>query len=214
LVTGGARRGATGGGAPAALEAIVLAGGAGSRFGGAKLTAPWRGGVLLDGALAAAFDAPVRTVTVVTGADPKVGPAARAFASGLGQSERLRLVHARDHAQGMAASLRAGIASLPPDASGAFVFLGDMPHIPATILPVLAAALASGAHAAAPHFEGRRGHPVLFARRLFDDLLALEGDEGAKTVLASRGVRLALVASQDAGVLFDIDFRGAMGSDS
>jgi len=87
LATGGET---TGGSAPA-LEAIVLAAGSGARFGGAKLTAPWRGGVLLDGALAAAFQAPVRTVTVVTGADPKVGPAARAFAA---PSRRRRLVRA------------------------------------------------------------------------------------------------------------------------
>jgi len=198
------------GGTPSALEALVLAAGAGTRFGGAKLTAPWRGGVLVDGALAAAFEAPVRTVTVVTGADPEVGPAARAFAAAKGQSARLRLVHARHHARGMAASLRAGITSLPPDAGGAFVFLGDMPRIPSAILPGLADALAGGAQAAAPVFEGRRGHPVLFGRPLFGDLLALEGDEGAKALLARLGDRLALVAPADAGVLFDIDFREAM----
>jgi molybdenum cofactor cytidylyltransferase len=206
LVTGGAG----GGGAPSALEAIVLAAGAGSRFGGAKLTAAWRGGVLLDGALAVAFEAPVRTVTVVTGADPKVGPAARAFAAAKGQSARLRLVHARHHARGMAASLRAAIASLPPDAGGAFVFLGDMPRIPGAILQALAAALAKGADAAGPVFEGRRGHPVLFGRHLFGDLLALEGDEGAKALLVRLGDRLTLVTSPDAGVLFDIDFRETM----
>ncbi|HEX2817198.1 MAG TPA: NTP transferase domain-containing protein, partial [Phenylobacterium sp.] len=60
-----------------ALEAVILAAGSGSRFGGGKLTALWRGGVFLDGALAAAFEAPVRSVSVVTGADPKVGSAAQ-----------------------------------------------------------------------------------------------------------------------------------------
>ncbi|HEX7947277.1 MAG TPA: NTP transferase domain-containing protein, partial [Phenylobacterium sp.] len=51
------------------FASLVLAAGAGSRFGGGKLTAPFRDGVLLDGALAAAFAAPVRIVTLVTGAD-------------------------------------------------------------------------------------------------------------------------------------------------
>lgn len=207
MATGGRIGGATADSKLPALEAIVLAAGSGARFGGAKLTAPWRGGVLLDGALAAAFQAPVRTVTVVTGADPEVGAAAKVFAAAKGQSARLRLVHARDHVRGMAASLRAAIASLPSDAGGAFVFLGDMPLVPAAVLPALADALARGAHAAAPSFEGRRGHPVLFARRLFDDLRALEGDEGAKTLLGRLGGRLVLVQASDRGVLLDVDFR-------
>ncbi|MGI9169733.1 MAG: nucleotidyltransferase family protein [Caulobacteraceae bacterium] len=196
---------ATGGGVSSALEAIVLAGGAGSRFGGAKLTAPWRGGVLLDGALTAAFAAPARAVTVVTGADPGVAPAARALAAVLGESGRLRLVHAEDHAEGMAASLRAGIEALAADTDSVFVFLGDMPAVPLAIPPRLATALAAGAWAAAPVFEGRRGHPALFARRLFGELAALAGDEGARRVLDRLGERLALVETADARILFDVD---------
>jgi molybdenum cofactor cytidylyltransferase len=190
------------------LEAIVLAAGAGSRFGGAKLTAPWRGGRLIDGALAAAFAAPVRSVTVVTGADPMVEPAARAFAEARGESARLRLVHAADHAEGMAAPLRTGVGSLPYDAAGAFVFLGDMPLIPPAILPSLAEALAAGAEAAAPSFQGQRGHPVLFSAALFPALAALKGDEGARSVLRGLGDRLALIETDDAGVLVDIDRPG------
>src|SRR5258708_8916546 len=112
---------ATGGGATEAFEAVVLAAGAGSRFGGGKLLAAWDAGVLLEGALAAAFAAPVRTVTVGIGADaPAVAAAARDF------DPRTLVVHAADYAEGMGASLRTGIASLPADAAGAFVFLGDM----------------------------------------------------------------------------------------
>jgi molybdenum cofactor cytidylyltransferase len=196
---------ATGSANETRLEAIVLAAGSGSRFGGGKLLAPWRGGVLLDGALAAAFAAPVRTVTVVTGAGAdRVAAAARAFAETAGQTGRLRLVHAPDHAEGMAATLRTGIAALPADTEAAFVFLGDMPAIPHAILPRLAEALA-GADAAAPEFEGRRGHPVLIGAALFPALSALKGDEGARKVLAGLGDRLALVEAPDDGVLFDVD---------
>lgn len=187
------------------LEAIVLAGGAGTRFGGAKLTAPWRGGVLIDGALVAAFAAPVRAVTLVTGADPAVEAAVRRFAERTGDQSRLKVIHCPGHTEGMGATLRAGVASLPPDAEGAFVFLGDMPRIPAATLPALAAALAAGATAAAPSFEGQRGHPVLFSASLFPELRALTGDEGARSVLRSLGKRLALVPTDDPGVLFDVD---------
>ncbi len=196
---------ATGGEVIPALEAIVLAGGFGSRFGGGKLTAPWRGGQLIDGALKTAFAAPVRTVTVVTGADGAVADAAKDFAAHAGQSDRLRLVNAPDHAEGMAATLRTGVASLPEDTAGAFVFLGDMPQIPAAMLPDLARALAAGALAAAPVFEGQRGHPVLFGAALFPGLLALTGDEGARQVLRTLGPALVLVPAPDNGVLFDVD---------
>ena len=192
----------------ARLEAIVLAAGAGSRFGGRKLTAPWRGGVLLDGAMTAAFAAPVRTVCVVTGADPDVERSVIDFADQREEGARLRLIHAADFASGMSASLKAGIAALPTDADGAFVFLGDMPRVPHAVLPLLASALANGALAAAPTFEGRRGHPVLFARDLFTPLLALDGDEGARKVLSALGASLADVPCSDPGVLLDVDRPG------
>ena len=195
---------ATGGAIGGTLEAIVLAAGAGVRFGGGKLTAPWGDGALIDGALASAFAAPARTVTVVTGADAGVEAAVRAYAERSGQSPRLRVVHCAEHAEGMGATLRSGVASLPSDTAGVFVFLGDMPRVPLEVLPKLAAALA-GAGAGAPTFEGRRGHPVLFSRDLFPQLLALTGDEGARTVLRYLGPRLTLVESPDAGVLFDVD---------
>ncbi len=196
---------ATVGATTEALEAVVLAGGAGARFGGAKLTHPWPGGVLIDGALAAAFAAPARSVTVVTGADPGVEAAAWAFADRIGAAARLRIIHCEGHAEGMGATLRAGIASLPPDAAGAFVFLGDMPQISPAILPRLAEALAAGAPAAAPVFQGQRGHPVLFSAALLPQLATLAGDEGARSILRALGDRLAPVETDDPGVLVDID---------
>jgi len=204
---------ATVGGGPATrLEAIVLAGGAGARFGGAKLTAPWRGGALIDGALGAAFAAPVRRVIVVTGADPAVASAARAWAEAHGEVGRLTLVHAADHASGMSASLRAGLAMLLPDTAGVYVFLGDMPRIPHDLAGRLPAALAAGALAAAPVCEGRRGHPALFAAALLPRLAELAGDEGARAVLAGLGDRFTPVEVTDPGVLFDVDAPGDLAS--
>jgi molybdenum cofactor cytidylyltransferase len=184
------------------LEAVVLAAGSGSRFGGGKLMASWNGRMLLEAALASAFAAPVRSVTVVTGAEAeKITGVARDF------DPRVRIVHAPDHGEGMGASLRAGIASLPQDAGGAFIFLGDMPRVPHAVLAPMTKAVLEGAPAAAPVFEGRRGNPVLLGRELFPQLLALTGDAGARAVLEALGDRLALIAAPDDGVLFDIDER-------
>ncbi|WP_312164674.1 NTP transferase domain-containing protein [Phenylobacterium sp.] len=191
------------------FEAVVLAAGAGRRFGGGKLLAPWAGGALLDGALAAAFAAPVRRVIVVTGADgEQVGAAARAFAVRLGAQDRLLVVHAADHDEGMGASLRRAAAVLPADCAGAFVFLGDMPRVPHGVLESLARAVRAGAPAAAPVFEGQRGHPALIGPALLPQLLTLQGDAGARAILKDLGQRLALVQAPDDGVLFDVDQPG------
>ncbi len=190
------------------LTAILLAAGAGRRFGGGKLTTPWRGGRLIDGALAAAFAAPVREVIVVTGADAAVGAAAQTWAQKAGVTDRLRLVLAADHAEGMGASLRAGMAALSQDCEGVFVFLGDMPHIPPALAGDLARRLTGKVLAVAPRFGGRRGHPVLFAAGLFAALASAKGDEGARTALSGLGERLAFIDTDDPGVLLDVDAPG------
>ena len=191
---------------PPRLDALVLAAGQGSRFGGAKLLAAWAGAPVLAAALEAALASPARSVTVVTGAHAgPVEAAVRAFAAGRADADRLRLAHAADHADGLSASIRSGVAALPADADGAYLFLGDMPRVPHSVLQPLAAALAAGARAAAPRQGGRRGHPVLVSRALFADLLALDGDRGAAPVLQGLGPELALVDTQDDGVHFDVD---------
>jgi molybdenum cofactor cytidylyltransferase len=186
----------------------VLAAGAGSRFGGGKLMAPWLGGRLIDGALTAAFAAPVRRVIVVAGADPGVGDAATAFAAGHPHGERLRIVWAADHAEGMSASLRAGVGAVTEGCAGAFVFLGDMPLIPPGLADMLASRLTAGVLAVAPAFEGRRGHPVLFSAPLLPALGHAAGDEGARAVLAGLGERLVLLPTDSPGVLLDVDRPG------
>jgi molybdenum cofactor cytidylyltransferase len=191
------------------FEAVVLAAGAGRRFGGGKLLAPWAGGALLDGALAAAFAAPVRRVILVTGADrERVEAAARDFAARTGAEGRLLVVHAEDHDEGMGASLRRAAAELPADCAGVFVFLGDMPRAPHAVLQGLAQAVRDGAPAAAPVFEGQRGHPALLGAPLLPQLLTLRGDAGARAILKGLGERLVLIEAADDGVLFDVDERG------
>lgn len=181
------------------FAAVVLAAGQASRFGGGKLLAVYEGRPLLHHALAAAKAAPVGEIVVVTGADAEaVVACTHAF------DPDLRIIHAADHAEGMGASLRTGVAALSP-AAGVFIFLGDMPRVPHAVLPALADAVRSGALAAAPEFEGRRGNPVLLSRALFPAVAALRGDTGARMVLQDLGPGLELLETQDDGILFDVD---------
>ncbi len=174
--------------------ALVLAAGAGARFGGDKLRAPWGEGSLIEAALAAAKAAPVEGVIVLHRPGDQ-----------LVNEPAVRVVEVADWTQGMASSLRAGIAALPPGAAGVFVFLGDMPRIPVEVLGALAEAVRAGAPAAAPVFDGRLGHPVLFSAALFPALSRLTGDQGARGVLEALGKGLSRIPAPDDGVLFDVD---------
>jgi molybdenum cofactor cytidylyltransferase len=189
------------------IHALVLAAGQGTRFGGRKLFAEWRGGTMLEAALGSALNAPIAGVTLVSGQDrDEIEQLARAFADRHEAADRLTLVHARDHKDGLSASLKAGIASLPPSAEAVFVFLGDMPKIPADVPALLIEALgAPGLVAAIPAHGGVAGHPVLIRRELFPEIMALSGDIGAKPVLARYTARTVFLSVGDAGVLLDID---------
>ena len=99
----------------------------------------------------------------------------------------------------MGVSIACGV-SASADAAGWLVALGDMPLVPTSQHRVVADALRAGADIAAPVCQGRRGHPVGFAARFGDELRALDGDEGARAVLARhREALLELVVDDDAG---------------
>jgi molybdenum cofactor cytidylyltransferase len=110
-------------------------------------------------------------------------------------------------ARGMGSSLAAGIEAAAR-ADGWIVALGDMPAIDPATIGAVARALAAGAPIAAPFdATGRRGHPVAFGAALRAELLALEGDSGARAVIERHAAALQRVPVDDPGIFIDIDTR-------
>ena len=103
---------------------------------------------------------------------------------------------------GMAASLVCALGRAA-DAQGWIVALGDMPRVRPHTLHSLKYALEQGAGIAAPMYRGQRGNPVGFSRRYLPQLLALQGDQGARGILRQYPVHEVEV--DDAGILQDID---------
>jgi molybdenum cofactor cytidylyltransferase len=118
----------------------------------------------------------------------------------------LRIVVNPEYAAGQSTSLRAGIAALDATVDAVVVLLGDQPFVTAAIVERLVAEWqASRAPIVAPVYAGQRGNPVLFARALFPALLAIQGDQGARAVLAADPSRIHQVAFDDPRPLTDID---------
>ncbi|WP_435159050.1 nucleotidyltransferase family protein [Haladaptatus sp. DFWS20] len=111
-----------------------------------------------------------------------------------------------DYERGQSTSVRAAtLAARKHNADAVVVALGDMPYLSSSTIDRLIAAYATGSgDALAAAYEGRRGNPVLFDARFFDDLLALEGDIGGREILLHSDAA-ALVETGDPGVVRDVD---------
>ena len=180
-----------------AVAGILLASGLGRRFGANKLLHPLPDGTPI--AVAAARN----LVAALPGSVAVVRAANSVLARQLRQVG-CRIAVCRDAEEGMGRTLAAGVRAAR-DASGWVVALADMPFLQPESIRTVADGLNDGAAIAAPLFEGRRGHPVGLARRFKDDLLALEGDAGARSILAAHEDWITLYEVFDPGVLRDID---------
>jgi molybdenum cofactor cytidylyltransferase len=116
-------------------------------------------------------------------------------------------VHADDYAEGLSASLKAGIAALPPEAEGVLVALGDMPLVDPAVMARLLAAFdpEEGRAIVQPTYRGKQGNPVLWGREFFGEMGAITGDVGARQLVGRHADRLVEVEVPDDGVLRDFD---------
>lgn len=183
------------------IAAIVLAAGRSTRMGAAnKLLAEIGGSPLVRVAVEAALASRARPVLVVVGHQAEE---MRAALAGLD----VMFVPNPDYAAGLSTSLEAGIAAVPQTADGALVLLGDMPRLEARHVDRLIAAFAAegGQAIVVPVHQGRRGNPVLWPRAYFGALMQLEGDAGARRLLAEHPVDVREVELGTDAIFIDVD---------
>jgi molybdenum cofactor cytidylyltransferase len=179
------------------IAGILLAAGAGSRFGGDKLLHPLEDGVAIAAHAARnLLAATPEVIAVVRWGDFPL--------SDMLEEEGCQVTMFQGAAQGMGASLAHGVAQARA-ADGWVIALADMPRIAPDTVKKIAAALEEGALIAAPVRKGERGHPVGFGAPLRDELLALTGDRGARAVMERHREAVRLIECDDAGILLDID---------
>ena len=188
------------------VAVLVLAAGRSTRMGGPnKLLADVDSQPLVVHAVKAALASQAVEVVVVLGhmAD-KVGPA---IEKEVPAGSRLRFVNNPDFADGLSTSVRTGIAALGSDIDAAIVQLGDMPGVCAPLLDRLMAAFSpvEGRSICVPTVGGKRGNPVLWARRFFPDMGKLAGDSGAKHLIGEHADLVCEVEMTGEAAITDID---------
>lgn len=183
-----------------AVAAIVLAAGRASRMGFDKLTADLWGMPVVAHVVDALLSSRVCRVLVV------VGDRERELRSALGE-RRVEFVRNGEFERGLSTSIRAGIRALAADTDASVVCLGDMPGVRAEHIDALIGAFERSGDQpiCVPIHAGQRGNPVLWPARFFGALAELEGDVGARHLLAEHAAALCAVAIADDGVLIDVD---------
>ena len=183
------------------IAALVLAAGRSSRMGTAnKLLAQVDGRPMVRRAVDAARASQADPVVVVTGFERD------RIETALAGSETA-LVHNPDYAAGLSTSLRRGVAALPESVDGVVICLGDMPRVSTAVIDRLIAAFdpLEGRAICVSTWQGKRGNPVLIARRFFAEMQTISGDVGAKALIGEYPEAVCEVAMADDGVLCDVD---------
>jgi molybdenum cofactor cytidylyltransferase len=183
------------------IACIVLAAGRSTRMGAAnKLLADVGGRPMVRGVVEAVLASRAGPVLVVTGHQ---AASVETVLRGLD----VTFVDNPDYADGLSSSLKVGIGAVPAGCDGALVLLGDMPQIAGAHLDHLIAAFAAeeGAVIIVPTHEGRRGNPVLWPRAYFAEMLQLEGDAGAKRLMAVHAGDVREVDLDTDAIFLDVD---------
>lgn len=183
------------------IAALVLAAGKSSRMGGPnKLLENIAGRPLVRIVAEAALGSKARPVIVVTGHQREQVESALAGLS-------VTFAHNPHFADGLGTSLKAGIAALPAAADGVIVCLGDMPQVDAPLIDRLIGAFDpdKGALVVIPTIDGKRGNPVVWSRRFFPDLMAVEGDVGARYLISRYAEAVTEVPLIGTAALTDVD---------
>ncbi len=180
------------------ITGILLAAGAGKRFGGGKLKQVLPNGLTICVASARNLAAAVDQVIAVVRPNDEVTCAL------LTAESNIKVIVCKRAEEGMGHSLATAVEASPSDTNW-IIALGDMPLIKPETIRAVADAVENGAAFAMPKYKDQRGHPVGIHARFRDDLLKLEGDAGARAIIAANKSQMKLIGTDDPGILIDVD---------
>jgi molybdenum cofactor cytidylyltransferase len=184
------------------VGAVVLAAGSSSRMGEAKQLLPLADSTVLERTLQNLNAAKVDEIVLI------LGFSAETIRQRISDSpmKNLRIVVNHKYGQGMATSLRTGLAALSENTDAALIVLADQPFIrPETLDRIIDQYRQSDAQIVIPIFQGSRGNPVLLDRSVFHEVMALQGDIGCRAIFGNHLEGIVKAEVDDIGILLDID---------
>ena len=182
---------------------IILAGGSSTRFGRPKQLLKLKGKYLLDYVLSAALGSGLNHIVLVLGHDHQ--NILQALETRTTQ-ERLQVVVNHRYLEGQSRSLQAGLQKIRQVFPAVMFLLGDQPLLNSnTIDHLLDRFRHSGKDICVPVCKGKRRNPTIFNRVLYDQLMAIEGDIGARDIIRANPERVLYLELDDPLCFFDID---------
>jgi len=181
------------------LEGIILAAGESRRMGYPKPLLEVGGWTFIE-QIAETMLAVVPRLVIVIGAHRERVRAA------IARDVRIAIVENPDYSRGQLSSLKVGLGAIQPDSAGAIVHLGDHPMVRVeTFRAIVDSYNRTGKPIVIARHDGHRGHPVIFDRALFGELMSAPEGEGARFVVNADASRVAYVDVDDPGINLDLD---------
>jgi molybdenum cofactor cytidylyltransferase len=183
----------------APVSAVLLAAGQAKRMGKLKQLMPLGKSTILEQTLAAILGSKVSDIIVV------LGHRAEEVMKRL-SGRPVKLVVNPLYRQGMGSSIAAGLKFIDGQAQAVMLILGDQPYVDsATINQLIDAFQKSDKGIAIPTYKGRRGHPLIFAKKYQPQLSKLKGDIGGREIIKANADDVLEVPVDCEGILIDID---------
>lgn len=181
------------------IGAVVLAAGLSSRMGQFKLLLPWlEDKPIVVHAVSKLVDYPLQHIVVVT------GNRAEAVQETLADFE-VTFAHNPDFVEGeILSSLKVGLQNMPDSVDAVLIVPGDLPQVPLSVFRAVIQAYDADS-IIVPNHAGQNGHPVMFPRRFWKDILALDPDKAPRAVLKANPGAVKKIAVDSNGILADID---------
>jgi molybdenum cofactor cytidylyltransferase len=186
------------------LAAVILSGGASRRMGSPKALVPYQGRPFLEHLLTVTTHPAIGVRRVVLGPDAEEITSSVALAPD-------EIVINQNWEAGQLSSIHAALKTLPPGTEGMLLWPVDHPLVSAVLVAsLLDAFLATRAPVVVPLFEGRRGHPVIFSAKVYDELLHAPMDKGARAVVWAHKSEVHDVPTTEEGCVLNLNDPNAL----
>jgi len=177
------------------ISAILLAAGESKRMNGEnKLTKKIKGSPLIKYSVKNIMESSVDEIIIIT------GHKANDIKNSINEDRKIKFVFNNDYKTGMASSIKVGLNNLSEKTQAFFICLGDMPMINKDIYNQLIKKL-KNKDIVVPIYKNQQGNPVLFSISMKNEIMNIEGDNGAKKILEKNRNKIFNLKINDEGVL-------------